>query len=122
MSELKIGEVERNTRLMRLIQDLISKEDWEALQFLRTMVEHDTPAIKTSFRILTKNLAIADTLDIPGLEYKTADVIKPPKEEFVDEFLDRIYLNGSKDDNGKYILTLQEATTVAEEMFNYKNV
>lgn len=39
------------------------------------------------------------------------------KNEFIDEFLDRLYLNGSKED-GKYILTLSEATNAAEEIYN----
>jgi hypothetical protein len=39
------------------------------------------------------------------------------KEEFVDEFLDRLYMNGSKED-GKYILTLPEATQAAIEIYN----
>lgn len=36
---------------------------------------------------------------------------------FIDEFLDRLYVNGSKED-GKYVLTLNEATTAATEIYN----
>jgi hypothetical protein len=39
------------------------------------------------------------------------------KSEFVDEFLDRLYMNGTKDE-GKYILTLTEATNAAVEIYN----
>lgn len=39
------------------------------------------------------------------------------KEEFIDEFLDRLYINGSKED-GKYILTLTQATQAANEIYN----
>lgn len=39
------------------------------------------------------------------------------KEEFVDEFLDRLYMNGTKE-NEKYILTLSQATTAANEMYD----
>ncbi len=39
------------------------------------------------------------------------------KKQFIDEFMDRIYLNGSKED-GKYILTLTEAEKSASEVYN----
>ncbi len=39
------------------------------------------------------------------------------KKEFIDEFMDRIYLIGSKD-NGKYILTLTQAEQVASELYD----
>lgn len=42
---------------------------------------------------------------------------KITKEDFIDEFLDRLYINGSKED-GKYILTLKEATNAAKEIYN----
>lgn len=38
--------------------------------------------------------------------------------EFREEFLDALYLNGSKDDDGKYTLTLSEATAFATEIYN----
>lgn len=43
---------------------------------------------------------------------------QPSKDEFVDEVLDMMYLNGSKED-GKYILTLAQATQVAKEIYKY---
>lgn len=39
------------------------------------------------------------------------------EEQFVDEFLDRIYICGSKEDD-KYILTLSQATQAAKELFS----
>jgi len=39
------------------------------------------------------------------------------KEEFIDEFLDRLYMNGTKDE-GNYILTLTQATNAANEIYN----
>ena len=42
---------------------------------------------------------------------------KITKDEFIDEFLDRLYMNGTKDD-GKYILTLSQATSAANEIYN----
>jgi hypothetical protein len=38
------------------------------------------------------------------------------KKEFVDEFLDTLYLIGHKED-GKYYLTISEATLAAEQLF-----
>lgn len=38
------------------------------------------------------------------------------RQEMVDEILDKIYLIGTKE-NGKYMLTLKQATEVAEEIF-----
>lgn len=40
------------------------------------------------------------------------------KSEFIDNFIDRLYMCGEKDD-GKYILTLKEATQAAEEMYTH---
>lgn len=39
------------------------------------------------------------------------------KKEFIDEFVDRIYLIGSKE-NGKYILTLSQAEEAASELYD----
>ena len=39
------------------------------------------------------------------------------KKEFIDEFMDRIYLIGSKD-NGKYILTRSQAEQAASELYD----
>lgn len=41
------------------------------------------------------------------------------KDAFVDEFLDRLYINGTKDDDGRYVLTRTEAETSAKEMFDF---
>lgn len=50
-----------------------------------------------------------------------SEASKPSKDEFIDEVLDMIYLNGTKED-GKYILTLTQATQVAKEIYKYVHV
>jgi hypothetical protein len=49
-------------------------------------------------------------------EYAMSDADKKRMAEFVDEFMDCIYLSGSKDD-GKYILTLSQAEAAAKDLF-----
>ena len=45
------------------------------------------------------------------------EISKLDKEKFIDEFLDRLYMNGKKDD-GLYILRLSEAENAAKELFD----
>ena len=52
-----------------------------------------------------------------NLEFDVSENKKVTKNEFIDEFLDRLYVNGTKDD-GKYILTLSQATNAANEIYN----
>jgi hypothetical protein len=49
-------------------------------------------------------------------EYAMSDAEKNRMKEFIDEFMDCIYLSGSKDD-GKYILTLSQAEQAAKDLF-----
>ncbi len=46
--------------------------------------------------------------------------MKLNKKEFIDEFMDRIYLLGTKED-GKYILTLTQAEKAASELYDLVN-
>ncbi|MEI8007993.1 MAG: hypothetical protein WCI00_00665 [bacterium] len=40
------------------------------------------------------------------------------QKAFIDEFMDRIYLHGTKDD-GKYVLTLSQAEAAAAEFYQW---
>ncbi len=45
------------------------------------------------------------------------------KEKFIDEFLNRLYLNGHEEDSCHYALSVPEATKAAEDMFaHYKDL
>lgn len=44
--------------------------------------------------------------------------LKNDESEFTDEMMDRIYMNGTKDD-GKYTLTLTQMEKVAKEMSDW---
>lgn len=44
-------------------------------------------------------------------------VVDVNKEKFIDELLDRLYINGSKE-GGNFTLTLSQATTAANEVWD----
>ncbi len=46
--------------------------------------------------------------------------MKIDKKQFIDEFMDKIYLIGNKED-GKYILTLKQAEEAAAELYDAVN-
>ena len=49
-------ERERNKTLMILIDKLIGENDMETIKLLESLVDKDTPAMKKSFEIMTKNI------------------------------------------------------------------
>lgn len=49
-------------------------------------------------------------------EYAMSDAEKKQMNEFVDEFLDSLYLSGTKED-GKYVLSLSQATQAAKDFY-----
>ena len=55
-SELQQTERERNKTLMILIDKLIGENDMETIKLLESLVDKDTPAMKKSFEIMTKNI------------------------------------------------------------------
>ena len=60
-------EVERNKRLMVLIQKLSSEEDIKSLELLKTFVDNDTDAIKKSFEIMLKPTPLSYLLGVDKL-------------------------------------------------------
>ncbi len=63
ISNKPISEVERNKRLMLLLQDLITKNDSNSIELLRTMVVNDTPSMQKSFEIMSSGLQESMTYD-----------------------------------------------------------
>jgi hypothetical protein len=55
-SELQQTERERNKTLMILIDKLIGENDMETIKLLESLVDKDTPSMKKSFEIMTKNI------------------------------------------------------------------
>ncbi len=48
-------EKERNIRLLLLLQDLLNDDNQYYIDFIKTMVLNDTPAIQKGFEIMTEN-------------------------------------------------------------------
>jgi hypothetical protein len=46
--------------------------------------------------------------------------MKIDKKQFIDDFMDKIYLIGNKED-GKYILTLKQAEEAASQLYDEVN-
>jgi transcriptional/translational regulatory protein YebC/TACO1 len=55
-TELQQTERERNKTLMILIDKLIGENDMETIKLLESLVDKDTPSMKKSFEIMTKNI------------------------------------------------------------------
>jgi hypothetical protein len=55
-------ERERNKKLMILLDKLICENDIETIKLLKSLVDKDTPAMKKSFEIMTKNINLINNL------------------------------------------------------------
>lgn len=53
--EYNMKEVERNKRLILLIQKLQSEKDIKNLELLKTLINNDTEAMKKTFEIINNN-------------------------------------------------------------------
>lgn len=47
-------EVERNKRLMLLLNKLISEKDFDSIELIKTFVNKDSEAIQFSFKLMTE--------------------------------------------------------------------
>lgn len=60
-------EVERNTRLMKLVMKLNVEGDTESLEFIQTMLENDTPSMRRSFKIMTQSTPLSNFFGIKNM-------------------------------------------------------
>jgi hypothetical protein len=58
---------ERNKRLLKLVGDLVRKEDVESLELIKTMLENDTESMKHGFKLMTENSPIATFFGVENL-------------------------------------------------------
>ena len=52
----KMEEIERNKRLILLLSDLKQKEDYASIELIKTLIEKDSPSMKKSFEIMTRDI------------------------------------------------------------------
>jgi len=51
-----MNEIERNKRLLLLLQELIRSKDYDTIELLKTMVLKDTESMQKSYQIMTETL------------------------------------------------------------------
>lgn len=59
-------EIERNKRLIFLLQQLRKNNDFESIELLKTMVEKDTLAMQKSFEIIIGDGEVRPRSDEPS--------------------------------------------------------